>query len=598
MSVPPLNASFIQLIPKGTGFPDSSSSAVSDNEMRHIQPLREEFLDLYGYCTDRKLRNEERLHNKPAFIEGLESCNVSLPVIEALLCDRDTLFQEGYAVYQQNHDFFTIQRTQGGKNPVDQHHYCTEHSLHHALHSEQAIFRAVLDQMAAGAKNPLKQICAYYDALMKLYRESPDGEEPAALLAYLRFQLPGVPLTEQNILRFLLNCLAEYHRISTELSLIAKESGHFRPRYSREQREEAWAYSERRQSLLTLRDSLAEQFSKLSFPFAISESFGGYSESASVPTASSDIHDALAGYFSHTRTEIDAIDPHQLALILSSLQKRSPELLPIRLLILCVACGGALFTRSRESDIDAVMQFPKHVYRAKPKLAAQRSSRLALLLRLCQIFAVSPADVQTNLLYFIKYHGCVIQSDEEARIWNDFMQQYPSLDEAVTLPLKYYEYLRFCLPLHPERLYCYENCSALQLGGFAAFLKEFPSVAEDLCSPVQQKKIPKNLRTAYASQYSAVKPDREEIKKICSKIAQTRDWSILEQTNSWIVQYNLDSANKRHFPPVPIDLEELKRLLAELAMQSYLCSEAKQLLLSQLTRSERSWRERLSQSRK
>lgn len=459
--------------------------------MRHIQLLREKFLDLYGYCTDRKLRNEERLLNKPAFIEGLESCNVSLPVIEALLCDRDTLFQEGYAVYQQNHGCFTAQRTQGGKKPDDQHAYCIEQSLHHVLPSEQDSFRAVLEQMSVDAKKPLKQICAYYDALMKIYRESPDGEEPAELLAYLRCQLPEISLTEQNILRFLLNCLAEYHRISTELPLIAKESGHFQPRYSREQLEEAYAYSERWRSLRTLRDSLEEQFPKLPFPFVISESFGSYSESASVPTASPDIHDALADYFSHTKTEIDSIDPHQLALILFQLQKRSPKLLPIRLLILCVACSDALFSRSREADMDVVMEFPKHVYRAKPKSPAQRSARLALLLRLCQIFAVSPTDVQTNLLYFIKYHGCVIRSDEEARIWNDFMQQYPSLDEAITLPLKYYEYLRLCLPLHPERLYCYENCSALQLGGFAAFLKEFPLIADDLHSSDNQKKSQK-----------------------------------------------------------------------------------------------------------
>lgn len=267
-------------------------------------------------------------------------------------------------------------------------------------------------------------------------------------------------------------------------------------------------------------------------------------------------------------------------------RKEFKILLPFRLLVLCtIGKGGFLVGRSSLIGSSLEESLEKVCSKGTPKF---RYQCLLLLINLCIDFKLTKKNAEENLLYFIKYYGILIESDKEAKLWGSVINMANLADSPVSLVLKYNENLKECFLPHWESLFCYESCSALTLGVFAALKQAFPELFEYYRNKVTApKSICQKFMQAWPNEKRSQelkdgKAGRDAIKGVCHKSIKSLKWDELDKTKEWIAQRDLESKNG-HFPsPKPIDMEELRALFTEIAITGTIARVSRKYLSQQI----------------
>lgn len=111
---------FFKLEPRDTsGSSRNLTELATEEEKNQIENLRSDFLTSCGQNSERPLIRYERLLNKVAFALDLNGV-VSPDVVDALLCDRNTLFSFAYAKQQRNHQIARKRKEMFGRTTHEQ----------------------------------------------------------------------------------------------------------------------------------------------------------------------------------------------------------------------------------------------------------------------------------------------------------------------------------------------------------------------------------------------------------------------------------------------------------------------------------------------
>ena len=223
--------------------------------------------------------------------------------------------------------------------------------------------------------------------------------------------------------------------------------------------------------------------------------------------------------------------------------------------------------------------------KATPK---SRYQYLSLLLNLCMDFRLNTKDAEENLLYFIRYYGILIESDEESKLWNSAIKGSALADSPVSLGFKYYHNLKECFPPHLESLFCFEPCSALHIDGFYALTHAFPELVEHYRHNVT---VPKDICQKFirawpnekrSQDLKDGKAGRDAIKEICHKSIKRLKWDELDKAKDKIREWDHDRKRQPFTPTAAIDMEELRALFTEIAISGTVARVSSKYLLQQI----------------
>lgn len=575
-----------------------------------LPPLayQQNFLQEIGCKTDRPICIYSKLICKPDFIiHHINECTIVS--LEMLIADQKTLFSPQFSVYEYYHYFFRKWCVpQPQKNHAFIHCCCSSSALCQVKKDgNRTLFERILSRFSPATKNDLEQFLELAKNLVTYWKKLPDGDEACFLLKKAKDLLINAKLddlgdlsaitklTEGTIISFVSECLPEYLRAYNDIMLINKDpmTGHYNEKATIDY-DSALRYSIRCKIFENIRSDLADLWSNLEYPFKAEESFNIISipggPSTFTATTFEQVQKNIYQYFTDDTQE--KLSSSQIKFIIPKLEQEYKELFPFRTLVLCIVKGGTFFKRPYKREMKEILDFPNHIYRAKPSVADQRVKRLRLLFALCQTCELTKNDIEQNILLFLKYHGVVPQSEEEFVLWDDFLQKYDFKDSPINLPLRYANALNNCLPSQFDQLVCFNSCSALHLGGFSALIKYKPDILHEYTSMEHQKTISKTLRNEYLSQWASAPINDDAMKDVCLKIVKELDWTPLDELDGWIDQH------KFGIPPSHIDPNELKLLLSEIVVRSSLLKEAKKLLHQSLTKNESIWREKVLKSNK
>lgn len=607
--------------------PPSQPYFTQDNQVdeytikkKYLSPLecQNAFLQEIGCKTDRPIRNYPQLICKPDFIiHHINECTI-VPS-EMLIADRQTLFSPQFAIYNNYHHPFRdgcVPRPQ--KNPALIHERCSNFALRKVKEEKNRyLFEEILNRFKPDTQNNLIQFWEFANNLVTYWRKLSDEDESRCLLKRVNDVLINVKqkdslidnnyinsltiteLNENTVISFVHECLLEYLHAYNNIMLINKDpmTGHFKPTCTNIDYDFAWRYTIECEKLRTIREQLAKLWPSLEYPFDAGESFnidslpGG--QSAFTATTFEQVQKNICQYFTDAAQEaLTKLSSSQIEFIIKKLEQTRKKLFPFRTLVLCIVKGGIFFKKPCTLEMEAILDFPNHIYRSKPSVAIQRVKRLRLLFALCQTCELAKTDIEQNILLFLKYHGVVPQSEEEFVMWDDFLREHHFTDSPVSLPLRYANALNKCLSLQFDQLVCFNSCSALHMGGFSALIKYKPDILHEYTSMEHQKTIPKTLCYEYLRLWASASLNVDAMKSICLEIVKKLDWTLLNELDGWIDQY------KFGIPLNHIDLNELKLLLSEIAVRCSLQKKAKKLLHQSLTKNELIWRVEILKSGK
>ncbi len=502
--------------------------------------------------------------------------DATLAYLEALVCDKETLFSSVFSAYNVNHKMLRQIRENTGMDDETQKLHCIECALEDAKDEDKDNFRLALEAIISYAKDSKHSVEYYYNELRGPkkktgYVEEPDQpseeqdrflEEPDRLLEKLKKWVPDLPLRKDNVTFFVMYCLNKYHATLYELKLIEKNAGHFKAEYTKAHKEAADCYVTNLKIITDYREKLeaweleAKQpfYEEMFYPL----DFDIEPDNASAYEPVIDlIRQYTLEYIRSRRTQVIDISINNLRRILRRIKKTA--LFPFQFLALCIRQGGSLFNQ-RLIGSDLVSDFEFHVYTAKPAICKQRLSRLSFLCQLCDTLCCNSKDVEKNLLYFIKYHGLRIDAPEEADQWETVLHKYNLMDSPVSLGLRYYRLKEECIPFRPERLLCYRNCSALHLGGLYSFMRRFPNYEDTY---YLTSKIESSLKEDYLKQWSSESLEPDKVKELCSKVCKRLEWKYPEEIHKWMDEWEREDVSDVHLTRRPIDVDELKCLLIE-----------------------------------
>lgn len=580
----------------------SCPDIVSENQKPQINGIEDplecqkQFLQTVGISIDRPLRIYPKLICKPDFIIHYISKCQSIESLEMLIADQITLFSPEFTIYQYYHAHFQKEHIpQPQKNQALIHSRCLAAALYQVKKAEnRSLFEKILNSFSADTQACLKPILEIADNLTTYWREIPEEGESKLLLERANDLIPHAGLTEDTIVPFVYECLWEYRHAYNDITLINKEptTGHYKPQYTDIDFRFARNYIVICQYFKEKRKDFVTSWSTIKYPFKTEESFSSLSDPGCqikfTPSVYSQVKKSICQYFiDSTQRGCPELPAAQVEFIIRKLEQNYKEMFPFRAMVLCVVKGGIFLKTRSQLEMKEILEFSNNVYRKKPSVPIQRVNRLKLLFSLCDACELKREDIECNVSLFIKYHGAVPQSEKEFALWDRFLQKHNLMNSFVSLPFYYASALKECLPLQFEKLNCFESCSAIHHGGFSAFAKYAPAVLQEYTSMEHQETIPKTLRYEYLIQWASENLNIDAMKDICLKIEKKLDWSHLEGLDEWIDQ------EKFGVPLKHIDLNELKLLLSEIAVQSSLLKEAKKLLHQSLTNNESIWRKRV-----
>lgn len=606
------HSGFYELLPRGVDLEDeqsnsllvqednsSGNSPVENEQFVELETCRWDFLGCCGFDISRPMVNNARLCCKVAFIIR-ELPSIDQPdALFALLSDRTTLFSDVYSCYQHNH---ALAKSRSKEIPADLEKktvLCAQDAWNRFISTfsnsketrerfgqkrDMFLNAAVcIDKIRRMKRNSIR------DYRFEIYRtldQAAEGTESSALFSLItkwnndeKVKSAGISiqLDEEDVVRFCVLYFAD-HFCSQYLQddLLKKEAGHFHLEYTQKDYEAFQLFKERKSMLVPLFEEAQKWSKQHAFPFSSVE---GRVEHPLKSETVAKVCNALEKYLKCSRTSVTSINEEQVRKVLRQACGNEPYA-AFRFLVLCVVGNGMLFSdrKSKELDSQQIFDFSQYVYRQKPSKSTQRTCRLRLLFDVCEALQMSSETVMENLLSFLKYHGCDVRSDKEAEIWKAGLARYNLSDSCASIALRCYENLSDCLPIFPQELYCYHNCSQLHMGGFTAFAKDFSTLISGKSKYITD--IPKTLQEQYLNQWSSANPDRKMISLSCQEASATLVES--EAMKDWITRWDAASRDGLHKVPYPIDLQELRALSLEYAIRSTCAKQAKTVLQDKL----------------
>ncbi len=486
-------------------------------------------------------------------------------------------------------------------NIEDQKNYCINWALEKVKAENKESFRSSLEVIISHARKSHHSMELYYKKLHDLNDEAADGEKPALLLEQLREWIPDLSLTPGNVVTFVNDCLDKYYRELDGLKKLEKESGHYKPEYTEAQGEASDRYEATLKIITSFRKELEIWWFEVS-PMLREElsrqssTQNKYSKVLGNTCVLKQIRQHTIEYLksrsSNTKEPYIAIN--ELYEVLLQIAKKT-LLFPFLYFVYCIIWGIPLFRREN-IDSDPMPYFEANVYKTKPAIHKQRLSRLSFLCKLCNTLCVNGYDVEENLLCFIMYHGLVIDSPEEAELWETVLNQYNLMDSPVSLGYRYYSLKKQCIPFKPERIMCLESCSALDCGGLGSFMRKFPDykgALYNITKPVKNQ-IPVQPKMDYLKEWTFVPSDknteddentktyqqaRDIAREICSELSKKFKWKDPEAIQKWFDEWDHEEVSyPNHFTRRSIDENELKCILIECIIQDELNREAQDKL--------------------
>lgn len=460
---------------------------------------------------------------------------------------------------------------------------------------KREILNDVSDQLLKRMQRERKPAAMYDRVLLDAYKKA-KGKISSAVLDKIKEWYPDTKIPVKAAIYFLckiLNKCADKERdIKGMKNLLG--SGNFSPTYTAQDAQEAQAYIDRKRQFKSLRENFMTWQESHSFPFreeeVVGEEFGKQIDTRGKISISDEqldnIRIHLTDYIINTRSRVTELSNDIIQHIITLVYNEFENLAPFRLMVLSTIGSGEFLIGRRSLTKNFFEDFLKKVQ--SQSSAKNRYHRFLLLVRLCESFNSTAQDIETNLLYFIKYHGILIESDEERKCWYEVLLKNKLLDSPAGLGLRYYDNLKECFPLHLESLFCYEPCSALHIDGFYSLTKAFPELVEHYHDSVT---VPKDICQKFirawpnekrSQDLKDGKAGRDAIKEICHKSVKRLKWDELDKTKDWIEQWDFESKNGHFRSKTPINMEELRALLTEIAIKGTIARVSRKYLSQQI----------------
>ncbi len=455
-----------------------------------------------------------------------------------------------------------------------------------------------------------------YQDLFELIQNNPDSfrNEYRRILAFfhsypqakkvLERWIPGIRIHEDSMLDFML-ALSLYLFHCKDILTVKKERGHYRRTYRKCDENNYNSYMRRQEILSDVvgrykswsKEDLDSAFFNL-FEFSVDSSVSKLSK-IKMQEGMSTLCKLTKTYLSNSGHNVQNFNEEYAQCVIRSVYHTGSEQLshkdriktfPFRYMMVCIAGTSRLYSSAvtiTEEDISAVIKKP---YFAKPSNKTQRIERIRFLNKLNQICCLDREDKSKNWKYFLQVHGAAIESPAEWDLWKEIIYGYGRDDEKETyedippieLTLLCSEFLRSCLPVQYQFLYCYEGGQYPHLGGFAKFLHKY---SEGLRCCIQRIKT-NNKKwddpvKAYMKYGSAHTYDIMSIQKLCEKISNKIRWKSIPGASESDLR---DFCRKAHSDDNSADqaitkeVANMRILLVEAAFRHILAENAEKLL--------------------
>ena len=460
---------------------------------------------------------------------------------------------------------------------------------------QREILNDVSDQFLERMQRERKSAAVYDEILLDAYKKA-KSEISSAVLNKIKEWYPDTKIPTNAAIcfsRYIMDKCASHER-DIKLMKDLPGAGNYSPTYTAKDAQEAEKYISRKNEFELLRCSFTEWQQSHEFPFNgeedAGEEFGKSIDISNVITISDtqldDIRAHLTDYIVNVGSRVKELSNDVIQHIIAQVYGDYKELAPFRLMVLCSIGSGEFLIGRRSLTKNYLEDFLKKIRSKSP--GRYRYHRFLLLVRLCRDFKSSPQDIETNLLYFMKYHGILIESNEECKIWREAIRKNKLSGSPASLCYQYDKNLDECFLFCLKSMFCYESCRALHLDGFYALTQAFPELLEHYRYDVT---VPKKICLKYiyawpnkkCSQDSKNgKTSRDAIKEICHETIKSLKWDELDKTKEWIDQWDHNSMNGHFRSSAPIDMEELRALFAEIAITGTIVRNAKKYLSKQI----------------
>ena len=431
---------------------------------------------------------------------------------------------------------------------------------------------------------------------IRLSRHLPlDGEK---VLYKLHKWLPNskIGLSEAAAARFVPDALCPYCRCEEQQYSAGEASGHYRTTIEHHKITDAERAAFRQYQLD--RKEL-EAWAGLTFSLPFKERSGFYTDMSTPaliqPPHLSEICNATKQYLIDSGS---TINPEQsceiyVARLISQIKDGCTDtrLSPFAYLVIATLGKGRIFSGSYCLENDQILDFSKHVYRAKPAKSKQRIYRLRFLSELCRLFDLPVESCLLNLKYFLYFHGSKIESADEAALWGNILISLRNRADdvnAVSIPpieiqMTIDNRIDGIISFEPESQYCYRSSSPLHLGGYAEFLNQYRPLLDQCVHNLAKQKDSRwpHIVKKYLSFWSSPEVDREEIRKFCDICMKETDWKTEFPHQRIINKFckELCSSQQGNVIHVSDCQEELNLLLFEAVVRLVLIKQATDILL-------------------
>lgn len=526
------------------------------------------------------------LGHKAAFINSYEETITEMKIVDALLADRSTLFSSGYEDDRVNRSHLDKLLEQYGESTQEAYavcverawdKYCSARSKEQIDKLEQTVrpmYESTLSALAEYARATRNGMQYYARELHNANENAPDGQEAQALMARIKQWVPDAALTENRAVDFYVRYFSAFMSTYREHRRLEKDHKKFEGRYMKCDAEALEQYLERRKRLNEYREFYKEWNGRNENAFEI---IGEWSDCSDVCDAER-LRKSVAVYLKVTRgKDVPDMDKVKEALQLAQIDAKHAAFV---FLLICICRRDCIVTRidgKRDLDLDEV-SFPKKIYPEEPSAEKQRKVRLRLLLDVCELLHDTGETVRENLLYFLKLHGYVILSEEEAELWKTALGKYGLMDDPVSLAWRYYENVQQCLQFDPRELYCCEAASPVQIDGFRA-LMDNAAFARYISGKSIHIELSEESKAEYLKEWSSDCPDVTHIKEICRKAIGNNE---RKNINAWLEKWNKQSRNGEHWLTREMNYDEVYCVLMETIIQQRLIKDARDILLKKI----------------
>ncbi len=551
-----------------------------------INDVRTAFVAACGLPHSRPNEVYRLLGHKAAFINSYEESIRDMKIVDALIADRSTLFSSGYEDDGVNRSHLHELLKQYGESTQKAYAVCVERAWDKycsARKQEQIdkleqmvrpMYESTLSALAEHSRATRNGMEYYARELRNANENAPDGQEAQALVARIKQWVPDAALPENRAVDFYVRYFSAFMSAYREYRRLKEDHKKFEGRYMKRDAEALKQYLERRKCLNEYREFCKKWNERNKNTF---EMIGEQSDCSDVCDVER-LRKSVAAYLKVTRgKDVPDTDKVKAALQLAQIDAKHAAFV---FLLICICRRDCIVTRidgKRDLDLDEVA-FPKKIYLEEPSAEKQRKARLRLLLDVCELLHDNGETVRENLLYFLKLHGYVILSEEEAKLWKTALEKYGLMEEPVSLAWRYYENVQQCLQLDPSELYCCEAASPVQIDGFRA-LMDNAAFKRYISGTSIHIELSEESKEEYLKEWSSDCPDVTHIKEICRKAIGNNG---KQNINAWIKKWNEQSRNGEHWLTREMDSDEVYCVLMETIIQQRLIKDARGILLDKI----------------